>query len=333
MIKILNSSEINLADWQRLIDKSETSSFFQTKECYDFYAALSFMQPFVFGVQENGELKGILSGYLIADGNKLKQFFSRRAIVPGGLLLDKEISSQAITTLLQKAVAELKRKAIYIEIRNYNDYSAFRSTIEETGFSYRAHLNFHVDTTNSEEMFQRLSESKRRQLKTARREGVTWLETKDLEDVKAFYSCLHTLYKTKIKLPLFPCEFFEKLVKLPHGKLLVVKHKNKVIGGIACVFIEGHTLYEWFVCGDEKVKNELFPSVVATYAGIEFAYQHNIPRFDFMGAGKPDKGYGVRDFKSKFGGELVEHGRFLYLCNSFRYYFVKALLSSYKFIF
>jgi lipid II:glycine glycyltransferase (peptidoglycan interpeptide bridge formation enzyme) len=30
-----------------------------------------------------------------------------------------------------------------------------------------------------------------------------------------------------------------------------------------------------------------------------------------MGAGKPDIPYGVRDFKMAFGGQLVEHGRFL----------------------
>ena len=30
-----------------------------------------------------------------------------------------------------------------------------------------------------------------------------------------------------------------------------------------------------------------------------------------MGAGKPGDNYGVRDFKAQFGGELVEHGRFL----------------------
>ena len=30
-----------------------------------------------------------------------------------------------------------------------------------------------------------------------------------------------------------------------------------------------------------------------------------------MGAGEPGVPYGVRDFKSEFGGKLVEHGRFL----------------------
>lgn len=36
--------------------------------------------------------------------------------------------------------------------------------------------------------------------------------------------------------------------------------------------------------------------------------------FDFMGAGKPNKPYGVREFKKRFGGELVEYGRYRLIC-------------------
>ena len=32
-----------------------------------------------------------------------------------------------------------------------------------------------------------------------------------------------------------------------------------------------------------------------------------------MGAGVPDKPYGVRDFKMEFGGEVVEYGRYLHI--------------------
>ena len=38
-----------------------------------------------------------------------------------------------------------------------------------------------------------------------------------------------------------------------------------------------------------------------------------------MGAGKPNVPYGVRDFKAEFGGQLVEHGRFLHICQPFLY--------------
>jgi lipid II:glycine glycyltransferase (peptidoglycan interpeptide bridge formation enzyme) len=74
---------------------------------------------------------------------------------------------------------------------------------------------------------------------------------------------------------------------------------------------EGKCLYEWFACGVDGQWKSIFPSTLATYFGIKYAAEHRCPRFDMMGAGKPDEAYGVRDFKAKFGGELVEHGRFL----------------------
>ena len=43
---------------------------------------------------------------------------------------------------------------------------------------------------------------------------------------------------------------------------------------------------------------------------IKFAIENNLKMVDFMGAGKPNEDYGVRDFKLQFGGELVEHGRY-----------------------
>jgi lipid II:glycine glycyltransferase (peptidoglycan interpeptide bridge formation enzyme) len=320
-------SEINKAHWDALVERSPTASFFQTRECYDFYASLSFLKPFVFGISENDKLVGILCGYCIADGNSIKRFFSRRAIAPGGLLLDTAISDEAIQSLLKLIVAEISHSAIYIEIRNFNDFSAFRSSIESSGFNYQPHLNLHVSTDTVDTVFSALSESKRRQIKSAQKFGVEWEETTNHQEVGVFYNKLKCLYDTKIKTPIFPLEFFEKLVKLPNGKLLVVKCKGEIIGGMACVSLDSKVLYEWFVCGDDTNNKDVFASVVATWAGIEFAAKNNFERFDFMGAGKPDKDYGVREFKSKFGGELVQHGRFLYICKPFLYFIGKKTIS------
>lgn len=321
-----NISQINEIQWQQLISRSYTASFFQTLECYEFYASLSFLTPFIFGVSENQQLKGVMCGYIIAEGNSLKQFFSRRAIVPGGLLLDPSISKKALQKLLKVARTQLSHQAIYLEIRNYNDFTVFRKPIESTGFIYQPHLNFHVPITDVATTFSALSESKRRQIKTTQKAGVEWEETTNKKDVRAYYHLLKQLYNTKIKTPLFPIEFFEKLVTLPSGKLLVVKHKKIVIGGMACVSFQKKVLYEWFVCGDETEKKDVYSSLVATWAGVEYAARNNYEKFDFMGAGKPDKEYGVREFKSKFGGELVEHGRFLYICKPLLYKIGKSAI-------
>ena len=53
----------------------------------------------------------------------------------------------------------------------------------------------------------------------------------------------------------------------------------------------------------------LIPVSVIWY-GIKDAISNNFSRFDFGGAGSPDKSYGVRDFKKKFGGKEVFYGRF-----------------------
>ena len=78
------------------------------------------------------------------------------------------------------------------------------------------------------------------------------------------------------------------------------------------VFVE-KAIYEWYVCGLDEEYKEQYPSVMATYAAIEYAKQKGIPMFDFMGAGVPDQPYGVRDFKMEFGGEAVEYGRYLHI--------------------
>jgi len=269
-------------------------------------------------------------GYVISEGNFIKRFFSRRAIVPGGLLLDNEISTDALQFLLTQLKQELDKQSIYIEIRNFNDYSLFRTGFEFAGFVYQPHLNFHVATHDVESANLQLNRTKRRCLKLSRKEGAEWLETSDYEDVKAYYNLLLQLYKTKIKTPLFPLEFFEKIIQLPQGKLFVVKHYGKVIGGSVCVLLANRVVYEWFVCGLDGQTKNIFPSTLATWVGIEYAASNGFERFDMMGAGKPNEGYGVREFKSEFGGELVEHGRFLYIFSPKLYSFGKYIVKKLK---
>ena len=306
-------SEIDRNQWKVLVEKSLTASYFQTPECFEFFTTISFLKPFVFGVSENDRLVGLLSGYITSDGNFIKRYFSKRAIVCGGALLDPDISQEALKLLLITAKKSLRRKAIYLEIRNYNSYSQYKNTFNTNGFTYQQHLNFHVSTPNVETALKNLSTTRRREIKLSIKSGAVWYETKDKNDITTYYKILEDLYKTKVKTPLYPLEFFEKLVDHSNGKIFIVKIDDKIIGGSVCVLLPDRTIYEWFVCGlDGQFKN-VFPSTIATWAAIEYASTSGYNCFDMMGAGKPGDAYGVREFKSKFGGELVENGRFLYI--------------------
>lgn len=308
------TDSIDRAEWQALVERSSKATYFQTPECYDLYASVGFMQPFVFSVRDEHRLLGVMCGYVVAEGGLIKRYFSKRAIVPGGLLLDDSIENDKVQLLLNKAIDKFSTQAIYFEIRNYTDYSHYKTAIVSAGFEYRAHLNIHVPINSAEASRNALHATKQRQLKTAERAGVRWEQSVSVEDTQAFYSCLAKLYATKVHKPLFAYPFFEELVVQKNTYLLVVKHHDKVIGGMVCAVLPNKCVYEWFVCGDDVTYKKLYPSVMATWAGIAFAAQLGIPCFDFMGAGKANVEYGVREFKSKFGGELVEHGRFLYIC-------------------
>ena len=310
---------------------SSTSTFFQTQECFEFYQQLSFLKAFRYTVEDEEGLKGRVTGYLIWEGSLLKRMMTRRAIIPGGALLDEKITEQQLTDLLHKTRVGLQKQgAIYIEFRNYNDYSKYKTVFEKSGFRYQAHLNFHVFTPSLEVAAQQLTATKRRDLKLADGNGVSRELSDNLNELREYYKLLSGLYTTKIKTPLFPFEFFEKLIRYKWAKFFVVKYKNEVIGGSVCVVLDTKCIYEWFVCGEDYKYKKTFPSTVATWAAIEYAAINGYKMFDMMGAGKPDEGYGVREFKSKFGGTLVEHGRFLGIINPVFYTIGKLAVSILK---
>lgn len=328
--KIVTKDNMNLLEWKRLLANSPTATFFQSPECYDFYNGLPFLEPLVYGVEQDGILKGLVQGYITREKNPIKQCLTKRGIIIGGPLLDEDIESDVLCFLLTYVKEQLKGKAIYLETRNFHDYSAYRTCFEQSGWMYKPHLNFHVDTSSMDTLMANMGKSRKRDVKTSLRDGAYIVEQASLEQVREYYTILLDLYKTKVKTPLFPFSFFEKLFYMPESRFILVGWQGKIVGGTVCVVLEGKAMYEWFACGKDSISKSVFPSTLATYAGMAYAAEHNLPLFDMMGAGKPNEGYGVRDFKAKFGGKLVEQGRYLCVCKPLLYKFGKLVVSLMK---
>ena len=319
-MKILSINNIDRGEWSRLVAASGTGTWFQTPEAFDFYASQSeLFKPFAIGIcnlkfetiNAQSTLRAICVGYVTVEKNPIKQLLTRRAIIVGGPCLSDDCSNEEVSLLLSTLRRQLSTEAIYIESRNFNDYSRWREAFAKAGFDYQPHLNFHVDTSSVEVVEANLGKSRKRDIRTSLRDGATIIEKPTLEQVREYYAILEHLYKTRVKTPLFPFSFFEKLWQHKDGRFILVALNNEIIGGTVCVEQEGKCLYEWFVSGRDGEWKSIFPSSVATYAGIKYAAEHSCPLFDMMGAGTPDEAYGVRDFKARFGGKEVEHGRFL----------------------
>lgn len=336
-MKLLHAfSDIDPQQWQSLVDSSPYATWFQTPEAYRFYASNSEeMKPFAYGIEHDGELRAVVVGYVTKEKSALKQFFTRRAIIIGGPLLAEDASDAEVAALL-KAVKECKveslkckgtedskadnqasrlKKPIYIETRNLHDYSRWRAVFEANDFAYQPHLNIQVACNDQHSM----SEQRQRQVKKAIKNGAEICEASSEQEIRDWYQILRQLYRQKVRTPLWSEAFFLQFYRNGVGKYLLVKYEGKVIGGMMCPVFAEKAIYEWYVCGLDEEYKEQYPSVMATYAAIEYAKQKGIPMFDFMGAGVPDKPYGVRDFKMEFGGERVEYGRYLCVRESLLY--------------
>ena len=321
-MELISNSEIEIKEWNEFVKDSEFSSPFQTYEFYNLVNSIPAQSAEVFAVRENSKLLALCVVTLQKE-HGIKGFFSRRAIIYGGPVLSGNLNA---SKLLLKHLTEKIKSVIYIETRNLNNYSGYKNEFRFAGWKYEPYLNLRLKCTDEEIIWKNLNSNRQRQIKKALKEGVIIEEAKTEEDVKEFYTILSLLYKTKIRKPLLPLEFFVKFFNSGVGKILLVKKENKVIGGIAAPILESKCIYEFYICGLDQDYKEFSPSVMATYAAIQFGYKSNLKYFDFMGAGKPGSDYNVRSFKEKFGGELIEYGRFIRVNKRFLYFLGKTAI-------
>lgn len=319
MAQTLNivAASAHIEEWNELLDVSPYASFFQSPQGFVVYDAQPYLDAFDVAVMEDNQLVGVAVGYIQAEKG-LKSFFSRRAIVNGGLLLHPQISQEALQMLLL-ALKKRTKKAIYTEIRNLHNYIQYADTFAQFGFDYQPHLNVKIPCDTWENALQRMDSNRRRVLSKPIPAGVTFQMATYPAQVKEFYAMLKRHYQQKVRKPLFPYAFFETMIMGESGKLLLLYKDEKMIGGMALFEWPNKALYDYYACGLDEAYKELSPSVWVYGLAIQYAIKQNLPIFDTMGAGKPGVHYGVRDFKLRFGGDLVEDGRFLCINNPFFY--------------
>ncbi|HMU13301.1 MAG TPA: GNAT family N-acetyltransferase [Flavobacteriales bacterium] len=288
------------------LESREHAGFFQSPSFMEVVKPVPGFAPVLFLAHDSsGQVTGSLLGAYQQEGNGVKGWLSRRMLVQGGPLGDPTAADALISALL----ADAKGKAIFVEFRNSFDTTGLRPVFERKGFRYTPHLNFLLPVGSENEALQRLSTARRRGLKTTLAAGASWGPAANGDEVREFYRILHGLYRSKVRKPLPPLELFLQLHAHPDGRLFVVRHEGRVIGGCAAPVYRDRMIHYWYVCGDNSAKG-IQASVLATWASIAHAAQQGIGTLDFMGAGKPGQGYGVHEFKARFGGIEVEHGRY-----------------------
>jgi serine/alanine adding enzyme len=310
-IKIVTEcSLINKNEWHKFILNHTHGNYFQSYLAYELFLSVENYRPILFVSHQDDIIKGVLLGVLIRENCGIKGFFSRRCIVWGGPIVYNE-DKNVLTELLQKLNEYASNKSIYIEFRNMFNLSGVHDIFHTMGYSFDSHLNFIINIRSLDYAWKNLSESKKRQINKSHKYGASIVQAETLDQIEKFYAILQILYNDKVRKPLPGFDYFAEFYKSnKYGIYLLVKYNDKIIGGIMCPIFRD-TIYELYICGLDGVYKNIYPSVMATWAAVEYAAKNGLKYFDFLGAGKPNENYGVREFKSKFGGYLVNYGRFL----------------------
>ena len=338
-VQVNNITDSTKKTWEKLLKCHPHNTVFQSYKMYSFYTRVQNFKPFLFLCMDDFDnCIGVLLAVRIKEGRGLLGYLSSRIVVYGGPIIKEDISNKedVLSLLLDVCVSNLKNNCMFIQFRNFFEWTNDEKQIfKNYGFSFKERLNLLVPTSSKDEVLSNISSSKRRQIRNGLKSGVKIVDPESINEVKQFFNLLFDLYKNKVKKPLPSWSFFEEFYKSSKnnelGIIKLVKINKRVIGGVLCPITGNRNIYEWYVVGLDKDFKHHFPSVLATWAPIEFALNSNLHHFDFMGLGKPKDPYGVRDFKMKFGKNIVNYGRFarrnkvLYLPVEFVYNLLRIL--------
>jgi lipid II:glycine glycyltransferase (peptidoglycan interpeptide bridge formation enzyme) len=331
------SSKIKTEDWQDFVNNHPDGNIFQSPGMYDFFSTVKKYEPLVLAAQrEDNTICGIMVGIFIHEKAGLFRLFSSRFVVYGGPLVsgtDKE-KKNCLDFLLKELIKKTKRKALFIQFRNYFSWEKYLDVFKKHGFNFLERLNYIIRIPDAGQGLPYMSASRRRQVRKGLTSEAEIIEPCNIEQVREFYEMLYRLYRFKVRKPLADWSFFENFYKLsiqhppqspghrPHtsiGIIRLIQYKGKIIGGILAPVFKNKCIYEWYICGLDREYKAQYPSVLATWAAITYAMDNKIKCFDFMGVGRPDVPYGVRVFKARFGGELVNYGRLTKINNKLLY--------------
>lgn len=299
-------------EWAVFVFKHPHGNIFQTPEMYEVYMKTQNYEPvLVTTTDQNNNLTGLLLAVIQKEGNGLIGNFSRRSIIWGGPLI-QDNDPEILDTILKKYNQIIKSKAIYSQFRNIWSFSNLIPVFNNNGYKYEEHL----DVLNNlkqpeEELWTRFSRDKKKCIMTASSK----LVIKDISSDKNLFLESYNLIKSvynRIRLPLPELSFFTNMfdvfAKNNNLKTFAAYYSETLIG-VRIVLCYKDLIYDWYAGADEKFL-EYRPNDILPWEVMKWGVKNNYRTFDFGGAGKPTVPYGVREYKLKFGGELVNFGRF-----------------------
>jgi lipid II:glycine glycyltransferase (peptidoglycan interpeptide bridge formation enzyme) len=306
-------TQIHEGVWNQFLDRSVNKNIFHTPAMHQVFSSTDRCMPRVWAVvDEDGAIRGILPTVDIAVFDGVMRSWTTRTVVFGSLLSDGgKGAADAVGMLLRTYRREVAKSTLFTELRNIADMESFQPVLQDTGFIFEPHLNYLIDLTRSEsELWGSIRSNARRNIRKAQKTGVVIEDVRDESRMGEVYEVIRHVYK-RIQVPLPDQSLFESAFRVLHPKgmlrVLMARRGDQDIGALM-LLIYRNMLHYWYT-GTLEQFFEYRPADLLVWHSLVLGKEMGCTTFDFGGAGRPDEVYRVRDFKAKFGGDLVNYGR------------------------
>jgi serine/alanine adding enzyme len=329
--------------WRDFVATEPGTNIFHTPEMTDVFARAAGHRVSTWGtVDPTGALLALFLPVEVTLGGNMSRLargatraFVARAVAYGGAAcVSHEVGRRALSELID-AYRRQAGPVLFTEVRHLCDMPEASAALWAAGFAHERHLNYLIHLDRSEaDLWGALSRSARQRIRSGERKGVTVEAvaapagargthatdgtdgtggtdgTDGATGTDEAYRLLEVVYR-RARVPLADRSLFDAAVSVlsPRGmcRLVVARLGGDVIGARFVLLHRGRMI-DWYA-GSDRAFAAYSPNEVLVWHVLRWGRQQGYDVFDFGGAGRPDEHYGPREFKAKFGGELVDFGR------------------------
>jgi hypothetical protein len=263
-------------------------------------------------VTDRGEILSLLVATRVQTLPNLFGAVSSRSIwYSEPLCYDTPHSIDSLCELIAEHDRQLQNRVLFAEVRPLYAPGPERVALERCGYQFLDYLNYVLDTTKPiEELWRGLQESTQAGVRKCERRGFQIRHPVEPGCVDSLYDCLRLTYG-RADVPLADRSLFEAargILKPQNMIEFIAVYTGKQLLAMNVILLHNKQAFSWY--GGSVRLTGVSPAAYLQWHEIEWCAKRGIEKYDFGGAGWPGVPYGVRDFKSHFGGELVCDGRY-----------------------
>jgi serine/alanine adding enzyme len=319
--KVINTSpHLQIANaldettWRQFVHDHPQGNVFHTPEMFQVLSRAKGHQPRLWAAANaQGQVLALLLPVLVTLTRGLPRRLTARAIAYGSVLHEPgPAGEEALMILLRAYTQAASRQALFTELRHLSDMSAVQPVLTQCGFTYEDHLNYLIDLNRAPDaIMQSIGARTRKHIRQGLRKGEVIVEQIDRRDLlHPWYALIRQSYAAA-QVPVPDLSLFEAAFDVLRPKGMAqfwLARAGEAHVAASAELPYKDTLYGWYSGMDRRYAG-LLPGELLMWHVLKWGAENGYKVYDFGGAGKPAEEYGVRNFKAKFGGQLVCFGR------------------------